>query len=289
MHNIKGHGMQGPIIARLPMNLTIILNAINYTKQKISEHYEHIAKPIDKNLQKPIWDKMNEEIEPITGTEEFLKQHSNSSFLFFNDESERQFVMSIILSSLELYRRYVETIRKTTSVEGYDGILTGITQVLEKSKGGEKSDLYLKYSDSVEKMVNKPTKLFISYQQNDVQLACSIQDLIVQNSSLQKNDVFVAHRDIPLSEEWRKKMIKQLENSTHLLALCTNNFLNSAFGNQEVGYAIAKQIRIAPIFWRDTERNKFGFLESFQSLAEFADETNLKTIISKILRRFEIQ
>jgi TIR domain len=280
--------MNGPKIARLPIEQEIISDAIKYTKDKISEYYGLVASGIDTNLQKPILNQMEEEIDPINRVEEYLKQRGQSSFLMLNDESEYQFVMGIILSSLKLYQGQIKTIQETTNVKGYDFILTKIAQALELYKNGEKTDLFLKYQESVKEIEKKPTKLFISYQQNDVQIACNIQDLILQNSKLKKEDVFVAHRDISLSEEWRKKMIEQLESSTHLLAICTINYLNSAFGNQEVGYAIAKHIKIAPIFWRETNRNAFGFLESFQSLPEFADNTNLSEIIRKILERFDI-
>lgn len=135
----------------------------------------------------------------------------------------------------------------------------------------------------------KQTRFFISYQQDHVEIACKIQDIILRNSDLKKEDVFVAHRDIPLSEEWRKKMIDELENSTHLLVLCTANYQCSAFGNQEVGYAIAKHMKIAPIFWQGSERRKFGFLEGYQSLPQFADDNTIEKMVKRILSDFGIE
>jgi superfamily I DNA and RNA helicase len=134
----------------------------------------------------------------------------------------------------------------------------------------------------------KPIKIFISYQQDYVKIACKIQDIILHNTNLKKEDIFVAHRDISVSEEWRKAMIDELENSTHLLALCTTKYSSSAFGNQEVGYAIARNLKIVPIFWQGTKRDSFGFIESYQSLPQFANENNIEEIVKKILSAFGI-
>jgi hypothetical protein len=277
-----------PSIFRLPLELTIILDAINFTKQKISKYYQDMASSVEENFRKPILDEMEEKIDPIKGAEAYLRSRGNSSFLLLNDESERKFFSDIISSSLKLYRYKLRKIQEETHVKGYDSLISKITYALEKDLPNANSNLFQSYAFHSNNTDSKPTKLFISYQQNDVQTACVIQKLIIQNSNLKENDVFVAHRDISLSEEWRKKMIDELENSTHLSVLCTNNYLYSAFGNQEVGYAIAKHKKIAPIFWEGTERNKFGFLEGFQSLPEFVNESNLEEIVKKILSKLEI-
>ena len=140
-----------------------------------------------------------------------------------------------------------------------------------------------------EKVKDKPLRIFVSYQQNHAQTACKIQDIITKNSYLEKKDVFVAHRDIPISEEWRKIMIEELENSTHVIALCTEEYQSSAFGNQEIGFAIARNMKITPIFWKGTDRSKFGFLEGKQSLPEFADDLNIDGMVKRILLAYGIK
>ena len=69
-----------------------------------------MATPVDKTLQKPIWNKMEEELDPLNRVEDFLKQRNQSSFLMFNDEHEYLFVMNIILSSLKLYQEQIKTL-----------------------------------------------------------------------------------------------------------------------------------------------------------------------------------
>jgi hypothetical protein len=283
--------MSYPRIVRLPIELGLVLEAINRIKNLISLHYGSIVASLEGSFQKPFLDEMENKIEPLNRVEQFLKEriNSQSNFLIFEDGSTYRFVMDIILSSLEVYRRKLESIQKEHNVKVYNPILNTINDLLEEAKSGEKKDLFLEYYDSgIEEQEKKAIKLFISYQQDDVKVACNIQDLIVKSSTLKKDEVFVAHRDIPLSEEWRKEMIAQLDSSTHLLALCTNSYINSPFGNQEVGYAIAKNIKITPIFWEGTNRSYFGFLEGFQALPEFANKINLELLVKEILRRFEI-
>jgi hypothetical protein len=279
--------MQPPPIFKLPIELTIILDAINFAKEKISQYYENMEKSVEADFRKPIMDEYKEKIEPLNNVEAYLKNRTNSSLLLFQNDSERKFVVDYISSSLRLYRYELKKLHERTNVVGYVDLISKVSQALSNMSKAD-SNLFQKYAFHSNNIKQKPTKLFISYQQNDVQQACKIQDIITQKSALRKDDVFVAHRDIKLSEEWRKEMIDQLENSTHLLALCTNNYLNSVFGNQEVGYAIAKHIKIAPIFWEGTERNKFGFLEGFQSIPDYANDANLEEIIKKILNKFKI-
>ena len=91
--------------------------------------------------------------------------------------------------------------------------------------------------------------------------------------------------DIPLTEQWRNTMIAQLDNSTHVIVLCTENYRCSAFGNQEVGYAMAKNKKIMPIFWEGVDRGHFGFLEAFQTLPEYINNSTLSDAVLRVLRK----
>jgi hypothetical protein len=266
-----------------------MLDAVEYTKSLIRTYYSQITAPLIESLQKPILNEMDNIILALEQAEDYIKNRNESMFFIFQDKSEHLFVMERILSCLRVYKMEIESIHKTTNVKEYEELALKISKALNEIKPEERTNLYLKYS--VNTVSDKPNtvKFFISYQQNDVKTACTIQELILKNSSLKREDVFVAQRDIPLSEEWRTHMLGQLEKSTHLLAICTNNYPSSAFGNQEVGFAIAKGIKVAPIFWQGTSRNQFGFLESFQALPEFADDSNIELLVQKILAKFEVK
>ena len=43
--------------------------------------------------------------------------------------------------------------------------------------------------------------------------------MLVTNSELKDEGVFVAHRDIQLSKEWRDEIVSHLDSCTHLIAM----------------------------------------------------------------------
>ena len=201
--------------------------------------------------------------------------------------------MDAIRSSLEVYRKDLEETKTRTGIKGYDILIKQVDDVSNLSgptKG--RKDLFIKYyseklSSSLRHSKNG-IKIFISYQEKDVDIACKIKQLLVDKSNkIKKEAVFVAHRDIPLTEESRKEIILQLENCTHLMAICTENFKCSAFGNQELGYAMAmKDVDVIPIFWEERQIcSRFGFIEGFQTLPKYVNDTNLEEIIMELLER----
>jgi hypothetical protein len=231
---------------------------------------------------------MNEVIRPITDTINFFKENSSRSFISIN-ESDYSYFMDTIRSALEVYRQHLETTQKSTGVEGYVSLIKEVEEISNlggPSKG--KKDTFLKYHGE-EQTSSKRVSVFISYQDKDAEKACQLKKLLIDNSSkIKEQDVFVAHRDIPLTEEWRKTVIAQLGNSTHLIALCTENYIFSAFGNQEVGYAMAKNVRIVSMFWEGTDRRRYGFLEGFQALPEYVNDMTLEKTVKQILKKLSI-
>lgn len=280
--------MFNPKTVPMPIDSATILNAIEYTKKIVFEYYNKVAEQVDSSLKAPIFEEMQPLLDQLEDIKKYVTQRGNSSFFFFNDESEYLFVFNIVFSALQLYKMEMEKVKLKNDVKGFDQKISRVNELFKNLTNGLRNDLYLKYT-ATNGNSKTATKIFISYQQDYVKTACKIQDIIIENSDLKREDVFVAHRDIILSDEWRKQMIDQLDMSTHILALCTTSYQSSAFGNQEVGYAIAKHKKIAPIFWNGTERNRFGFLEGFQSLPEFADESNIDAMIKKILLIFCIK
>jgi hypothetical protein len=278
--------MSYPEIVRFPIELNVMLSAINNVKSLIQTFYGKIADPLDKTLQKPILDDRDSIIEQLNRAEEIMKSRQTSTFFIFDSKSQYYFVMNIAMSALKIYKIQMEFIQENNNMSFYQEQINRINNVLQKVSDVNQN-LFDEYY-AAQTNNSKRTQLFISYQQNDVKIACKIQELILKDSSLETEAVFVAYRDIGLSEEWRRKILAQLDLSSHLLAVCTDNYIMSPFGNQEVGYAIAKGIKIAPIFWEGTNRNRFGLLESFQALSALANENNLEQLIKEILTRFGI-
>jgi hypothetical protein len=126
---------------------------------------------------------------------------------------------------------------------------------------------------------NSTLEIFISYSSKDKKLSGRIRDFIKQNGF----KVFLAHRDIPLSKEWRNEILNKLKTCSVLLAICTKNYQCSSWGNQEVGIALEKGKRIIPIFAQGVDRTRFGFLEAIQSHPKEFTEENIEKIIQEIL------
>lgn len=122
-------------------------------------------------------------------------------------------------------------------------------------------------------------EFFISYSSKDKELASKIGEMLSQ-----KYSVFLAHRDISMSKEWRDDILSHLESCSVLIAVCTSNYANSAWGNQEAGIAIEKGRKVIPLFAQGTNKSRFGFLEAKQGHPHEFTEQNLKNIVNDVIK-----
>jgi TIR domain len=76
-------------------------------------------------------------------------------------------------------------------------------------------------------------------------------------------DLFVAHEDIQPSRKWLDQIIRALSTADALAALLTDSFCESQWTDQEVGFALCKQIPIWPL---KTNQDPHGFLGQHQAL-----------------------
>lgn len=104
---------------------------------------------------------------------------------------------------------------------------------------------------------------------------------------------FVAHEDIEPAKEWRKKIIETLETSDALLAYITDDFHESAWTDQEVGFAYAQETFILPLKIGKTDPK--GFMQELQALTRndskeifhtLLRETNHQHLRNQVIRRF---
>jgi hypothetical protein len=255
-----------------------IIDALWFTRDVILDYYKKTASKIDPKIQDPIWKEYNEVVKPLYNAKDFLEENINRTFIPLNKEFYHS-LMEIVSSSLVIYRKHLEKTQKSTGVIGYGDLIREVDEILSlEGPTKAKKDLYQKFyvteKGSIREHI-KRTEFFISYQAKDNKMACEIKRLLVSISELNEKDVFVAHRDIELSKNWRADIINHLDSCTHLIALCTENYRCSAWGNQEVGYAMAKkEVRIIPLFLEGTRKEHFGFIEGFQALPYYINENN---------------
>jgi hypothetical protein len=74
---------------------------------------------------------------------------------------------------------------------------------------------------------------------------------------------FVAHEDIAATKEWQNEIETALESMDAFVALLTDNFHESKWTDQEVGYAVAKGV---PIIAVRLGSDPYGFIGKFQAL-----------------------
>ncbi len=74
---------------------------------------------------------------------------------------------------------------------------------------------------------------------------------------------FVAHEDIKPSRAWQTEIENALHSMDAFAALMTENFHDSDWTDQEVGFALARGV---PVIAVKLERDPYGFLGKFQAL-----------------------
>lgn len=75
---------------------------------------------------------------------------------------------------------------------------------------------------------------------------------------------FVAHETIEATKEWRKEIMNGLETMEAMLVFLTDDFAESPFTNQEVGYALGRGVPIISI--KLQSRDPPGFIAHEQAL-----------------------
>ena len=75
---------------------------------------------------------------------------------------------------------------------------------------------------------------------------------------------FVAHSDIQPTKEWLEEILCALRTMDALGAYLVEGFPNSAWTDQEVGYALARNVPIIPLKF---DRDPYGFIGRFQALS----------------------
>jgi hypothetical protein len=120
----------------------------------------------------------------------------------------------------------------------------------------------------------KSLRIFISYAINDKVAAGALKD-ILESMYL---EVFLAHDDIQPTEEWRERILRELESCDVFLPLLTNDFRKSQWTDQEVGFALANGKVIVSL---KVEIDPYGFLGKYQAMKH--DSDNPKGTAEKLM------
>lgn len=124
-------------------------------------------------------------------------------------------------------------------------------------------------------------KLFISHRDTHKALAHSLAENLTEFGI----SSFVAHDSIEPDEEWQGEIEKALQSMDVLLALITNDLFESAWTNQEVGFALGRSIPIVSI--KVGSIDPVGFISKRQAINGNPDavEENARKIWATIEKR----
>lgn len=107
---------------------------------------------------------------------------------------------------------------------------------------------------------SKGFRIFLSHKTESKKETAILKD----NLKLFGITCFVAHEDIKPTEAWQDEIENALDSMDGFVALMTENFHQSDWTDQEVGYAFAKKVPIVAV---RLGRDPYGFIGKFQGLA----------------------
>ena len=77
-------------------------------------------------------------------------------------------------------------------------------------------------------------------------------------------EAFVAHSDIHPGTEWQEEILEALKDMDAFVPALTEGFHGSKWTDQEVGYAIAREVPVVPL---KLDMDPYGFMGKYQGLA----------------------
>lgn len=86
---------------------------------------------------------------------------------------------------------------------------------------------------------------------------------------------FVAHEDVDPTKEWQEEIENALASMDAFVALITEQFHDSLWTDQEVGYSLARGV---PIIAVKLGRDPYGFIGKFQALSRTWEEAPLAIV-----------
>lgn len=124
-------------------------------------------------------------------------------------------------------------------------------------------------------------KAFISYSTTDKQIAGQVKNVLNEH----RVDAFLAHEDIKVSQEWKDRIIQELNHADIFIPLLSAAFKESDWASQEIGLAFARgDVLFIPLSVDGTV--PFGFISHIQGKRIPADGVHRDLLIDPIIDRF---
>ena len=132
---------------------------------------------------------------------------------------------------------------------------------------------------------SNPVAVFISHVHEDAVFASEVRDQLQKHWGI---DAFVAHNDINPSKVWRNTIRSGLASCHFMVAILHERFHGSQWCDQEVGWAMGRNIPIMPVRLGAAPHRKDGFLEEYQDCSVDLDRPDAvwflaRTIFEEVL------
>jgi hypothetical protein len=127
---------------------------------------------------------------------------------------------------------------------------------------------------------NKKIKAFISYSSVDKLVGAEVKKILDRYDI----DGFLAHDDIHVSEEWKERIINELNDADIFIALLSEDFKKSDWAPQEVGMAYNRDLLIIPL--RLDSTIPYGFVGHLQGKPISKDNIPLDYLIKPIVKKY---
>ncbi len=151
----------------------------------------------------------------------------------------------------------------------------------------QKKEIILQIADELEieyNTNNKSVELATFWEQGHFKLFIShLAKYKIQATNLKDGlkvygiSGFVAHVDIEPSKEWQNEIEKALHTMDALTAILMEGFKESNWCDQEIGFAVGKDVLIIPI---KKELNPYGFIGKYQAIQ--GNNTTVQEVAKKV-------
>lgn len=102
-------------------------------------------------------------------------------------------------------------------------------------------------------------KIFLSYSTKDKRHVEKFKAVFEEYYGA---TAFLAHQDLNVSDQWKKRILKEIDTADVYVAVLTGNFKNSDWTAQEAGIALKRKIKIASL---QVTVKPYGFLADHQA------------------------
>jgi hypothetical protein len=210
----------------------LIEQALISVRTRLAERMSHLVKEVPRSDLQLIGLPYREKKQAIQNMIEKIEWGAEKSSRNFFDTGG-----DIIKSALIEYSKSLETLNEKIPIPEIKERQKEISELISHESLTTKRDDYflsLLYQSKQKKQaeIEKPL-VFICHHHADKELAGTIKQYLNQLEI----EAFLAHENIKDEVDWNPEILLNLEKASHFFIIVTNNFFQSAYGNQEVGYA----------------------------------------------------